>query len=151
MTDRARGPRLPADLEKEIAREAEARGKTRSAVTRELLGEAPRMRYAPGILFADGPGGRRAAVAGTGLDVWEVVRAWKECGEDLAKLRRELPWLTGPQLRTAIAYYQLYPEEVDARLVREAGWTAESLAREHPALVAMRSRQSPPPHLLDKE
>ena len=35
------------------------------------------MRRAPGIVFADGPAGRRAAVGGTGLDVWEIVATWR--------------------------------------------------------------------------
>lgn len=139
MAARSRGLRLSADLESEIAREAEARGKSWSAVTQDLLNEAVRMRRTPGIVFADGPSGRRAVVAGTGIDVWEVIRAWKECGEDLGKLRLELPWLGEPPLRAAIAYYQLYPEEIDVRLAREEGWTAESLRRQHPALVARRN------------
>ena len=94
------------------------------------------MRRAPGIVFADGPSGRRAVVAGSGLDVWEVVRAWKEAGEDLAALREEFAWLAEPQLRAALAYYELYPQEIDARLAREDAWSPESLRREHPALAA---------------
>jgi uncharacterized protein (DUF433 family) len=140
VAGRARGVRLSADLERDIAREAEVRGKSWSAVTQDLLSEAMKMRRAPGVVFADGPSGRRAVVAGSGLDVWEVVRAWKECGEDFGELGRELGWLSEPQLRAALAYYQLYPEEIDERLTREEMWTAESLRREHPALVAQRSR-----------
>jgi uncharacterized protein (DUF433 family) len=141
MADRARGLRLPADLEREIAREAEIRGKSWSAVTQDLLAEAVKMRRTPGIVFAEGPSGRRAVVAGSGLDVWEVARAWKKVGRDFAKLSLDLYWLDEPQLRAAIAYYQLYPEEIDARLAREESWTAQSLRREHPALVARRSRR----------
>jgi uncharacterized protein (DUF433 family) len=46
------------------------------------------MRTVPGILFADGPTGRRAVVAGTRLDVWEVIAAWQEGGQDLEDLRQ---------------------------------------------------------------
>jgi len=141
MTARARGLRLPIDLEQEIAREAEARGKSWSAATQELLSEGVRMRRAPGIVFADGPSGRRAVVAGSGLDVWEVVRAWKEARQEFAALRRELPWLAEPQLRAALAYYQLYPQEIDARLAREDAWTPEKLRREHPALAPVSDRR----------
>ncbi len=136
MTARARGLRLPGDLEQEIAREAEARGKSWSATTQELLSEAVKMRRAPGIVFADGPSGRRAVVAGSGLDVWEIVRAWKEARQDFAALRQEFGWLSEPQLRAALAYYELYPQEIDARLAREEAWSAENLRREHPALAA---------------
>jgi uncharacterized protein (DUF433 family) len=135
MTARARGLRLPLELEQEIAREAEARGKSWSAATKELLSEAVRMRRAPGIVFTDGPSGRRAVVAGSGLDVWEVVRAWKEAGQEFGELRQEFPWLAEPQLRAALGYYRLYPEEVDARLARETAWTPERLRHEHPALA----------------
>lgn len=132
---KARGLRLSTELEREIAREAQARGKTWSATTQELLSEAVKMRRAPGIVFADGAGGRRAVVAGSGLDVWEIAAAWKQCGESFAKLRRDFPWLAEPQLRAALGYFELYPAEIEDRLAREAAWTPESLRREHPALV----------------
>jgi len=141
MTTKARGLRLSPDLEEAIAREAEASGKSWSAVTQELLSEAVKMRRAPGVVFVDGPSGRRAVVAGSGLDVWEIVAAWKECGKNLEKLGREFPWLVEPQLRAALAYYQLYPQEVEARLAREGAWTPERLRREHPALAAKPSRR----------
>jgi uncharacterized protein (DUF433 family) len=132
MTTKARGLRVSEELDREIAREARARGKSWSATTAELLEEAVRMRRAPGILFAAGPSGRRAVVAGTGLDVWEVVATWREAGDDFAALRERYPWLADPQLRAALAYYQLYPEEIDERLSREEEWTRERVRRELP-------------------
>lgn len=85
------------------------------------------MRRAPGILFADGPAGRRAVVAGSGLDVWELIAAWLEGGRDFQDLRRNYDWLTEEQLRSALRYYELYPEEIDARLERERRWTPEAI------------------------
>lgn len=73
MAGKPRGLRLPEDLEREIERERERRGTSFSAAVVELLRESVRMRRVPGIVFADGPSGRRAVVAGTGLDVWEIV------------------------------------------------------------------------------
>jgi hypothetical protein len=73
MVTKTRGVRVPEDLELEIACEAEKRGKTWSATTKELLMEAVRMRRASGIVFAYGRFGRQAVVAGTGIDVWEVI------------------------------------------------------------------------------
>jgi len=35
------------------------------------------MRRIPGISFVDSITGPRPAVAGTGLDVWEVIATWK--------------------------------------------------------------------------
>lgn len=132
MPGKTRGIRVPEELETEIRREAEARGKSWSATTNELLREAIRMRRVPGVVFADGPSGRRAVVAGTGLDVWEVIAAWKAGGKEPEKLRKDFDWLKETQLRAALAYYQLFPDEIDARLAREDRWTPERLRAELP-------------------
>ena len=108
------------------------RGKSWSAMTTELLEEAIRMRRIPGIAFADGPAGRRAVVGGSGLDVWEVVATWKAVDKNHDRLRQSYHWLTEVQLRAALAYYEVYPEEIDARLEREAQWTPERVRREFP-------------------
>jgi uncharacterized protein (DUF433 family) len=132
MSTKAKGVRIPETLDREIERESDERGKSWSAMTAELLEEAIRMRRAPGILFADGPSGRRAVVGGTGLDVWEVISTWRDGRQDEAELRRNYPWLTEPQLRAALTYYQLYPQEIDRRLEQEAQWTPERVWREFP-------------------
>ena len=132
MASKAKGIRIPDELDRAISRESEVRGKSWSATTTELLEEGIRMRRVPGIGFVDGPAGRRAVVAGTGLDVWEVVATWKEGGGGQEALRRSYPWLTEAQLRAALAYYETYPSEIDARLEREAQWTPERVRREFP-------------------
>ena len=98
----------------------------------ELLNEAVRARRAPGIGFADGPAGRRAIVAGTGLDVWEVIAVWRDCGQDYAELQQNFDWLAEAQLRAALSYYSLYPEEIDKRIERERQWTKERVAKALP-------------------
>lgn len=132
MPSQARGIRVAAELEEAVAREAAERQKSWSNMAQELLEEAIRMRRAPGIVFADGPSGRRAVVAGSGLDVWEVVATWKEGGKDFEVLRRNYSWMTVQQLRAALSYYQLYPAEIEARLEREQRWTPERLGEELP-------------------
>ena len=94
--------------------------------------EVTRMQRVPGIVFADGPAGRRAVVAGTGLDVWEVIETWHACGGSAELLRQSYPWLTEVQLRSALTYYEAYPKEIDVRLHREAQWDAERAWRELP-------------------
>jgi hypothetical protein len=42
---------------------------------------------------------------------------------------------TPPQWWAALAYYQLYPEEIETRLVREQQWTPERVRRELPFAV----------------
>ncbi|MBA2345920.1 MAG: hypothetical protein H0V83_12655, partial [Rubrobacter sp.] len=76
MATKAHGLRLPEDLETEMERERARRGDPPfSELATSLLREALRMRRVPGIVFVDGLDSRRAAVAGTGLEVWEIVAA----------------------------------------------------------------------------
>jgi uncharacterized protein (DUF433 family) len=137
---RARGIRISDELAQEISREAEAQGISWSAMTTALLAEALQMRRVPGIVMVDGPSGRRAVVAGSGLDVWEIIATWQACGKDEQQLAENYPWLTSPQLRAALAYYELYPDDIDKRLAREQQWTPERLQRDFPFVVRRRPR-----------
>lgn len=132
MAARARGIRLPEEVEGEIEREMRLRGGTFTEVATSLLREAVRMRRAPGILFMDGASGSRAAISGTGLDVWEVVMQSRESGGEGEELGEHFPWLSRARISSALAYYELYPDEIDARIEREESWTPERLWREHP-------------------
>lgn len=132
---KTRGIRVSLELDREIAQEAEAQGTSWSAVSNQLLTEAIQMRRAPGIVFVDGPSGRRAVVAGSGLDVWEIIATWRAGGESDEELRQNYSWLTEPQLRSALGYYELYPEKIDARLERERSWTPDRVRRELPFSV----------------
>jgi uncharacterized protein (DUF433 family) len=129
----ARGIRVPEQLRLEIEQEMERRGvKEWSTMVVQLLEEAIRCRRAPGIVFVDGATGRRPVVAGSGLEVWEVVATWEEVGRNYDRLRASYDWLTEPQLRAAVSYYELYGEEVDARLARESTLTDEVVAAQLP-------------------
>jgi len=138
MTTKARGLRLPEDLERQIEQQGRERGQSWSSTALDLLSEGVRMWRAPGILFADGPVGRRALVAGTGLDVWEVIRTWQDAGASFDETRANYPWLSEAQVRAAIAYYELYPVEIDERLKREREWTAERVRKELPFAASRR-------------
>ena len=80
----------------------------------------------------DGPVGRRASIAGTGVDVWEVIATFKSVGADRERLKASYEWLSDRQLFAALAYYDLYPREIDARIEEEERWTPESLYEEFP-------------------
>lgn len=101
-------------------------------MTGELLEEAIRMRRAPGVAFVDGATGRRAVVAGTALDIWELVATWRDGGCDMDRLARSYPWLSEMQLRAALGYYRLYPDEIDERIEREDAWTPERIRQDLP-------------------
>ena len=134
MPTRARGLRLPEDLQEEIEREMRLRGATFSEVASSLLREAVRMRRVPGVVFMDGPAGRRASIAGTGLDVWEVISTFKSVGADRERLEVSYEWLSDRQLSAALAYYDLYPQEIDERIEEEERWTPGRLYGEFPYL-----------------
>jgi len=71
-------------------------------------------------------------VAGTGLDVWEIIATWKESVESFQTLRQNYPWLSEAQLRSALGYYEIYPSEINARLKHEERWTLKRIRRELP-------------------
>jgi uncharacterized protein (DUF433 family) len=96
-------------------------------------------------VFMDGPVGRRASIAGTGLDVWEVIATFKSVGEDGERLEDSYGWLSDRQLSAALAYYGLYPEEIDARIEEEEYWTPEKLYAEFPYLRPRSVRSSDVP------
>lgn len=90
------------------------------------------MRRVPGVTFVDGPAGRRAHVAGTGLDVFEVINVFRTCGEDRAATAEALDSLTPEELQAAFDYYEAFPDEIDERLTREAEITPEYLRARFP-------------------
>ena len=132
MKTRARGIRLPEELAEEIERERERTGGNFSETVAELLEEAVRMRRAPGIVFRSGPTGRRASVAGTGVDVWEIVAAYRRSDEDRERLEDSFPELDEQQLRAALNYHELSPEAIERRLEREDELGPEQVYEEHP-------------------
>lgn len=128
--------RIPAEVVKAINELAEALDRDFSAAAVEILAEGVKMRRCPGILFADSPSGRHARVAGTGLDVWEVIATYKSLDRDVARLRKAYHMLSDVQFRAALGYYAAYPEEIDRRIALDERWTKERLLAEYPFLVA---------------
>jgi uncharacterized protein (DUF433 family) len=122
--------RIPKETVEEIERAA--RGRDFSAAANELLSEALKMRRCPGILFADGPTGRRARIAGTGLDVWEVIATYRGVGKTLKRLRTAYPQLDELKIRAALSYYKCYPAEIDDRIAENDAWTPQSLKARYP-------------------
>jgi uncharacterized protein (DUF433 family) len=102
-------------IKEQILREIESirNNKAANAIANELLEEALKMRRCPGIIFSQGVTGRRARVAGTGVEVWEVVYEYQIVGKDVKALKKALPHLTERQLIAALNYYRAYPEEIN--------------------------------------
>ncbi len=90
------------------------------------------MRRCPGILFAEGTGGRRARVAGTGIEVWEVIAVYKSMKEDFKRLQKAYHWLSAEQLKAALGYYTVYPKEVDRLIQQNEQWSDEKVRERYP-------------------
>lgn len=74
--------------------------------------EGLRMDEHPLIRFADGPGGRRARVIGTGADVWEIIAVVRDNDGDVRATADYLEMPLG-LVQAAVAYYGTYPDEID--------------------------------------
>ena len=84
-------------------------------LAQRYIGEGMRLDRHPGIIFRDGPAGRRAVVIG-GPDVWEVIaaaRSASERGEELVRALGERIGVPVEKIRIAVSYYGEYPDEVD--------------------------------------
>ncbi|HEX9727362.1 MAG TPA: hypothetical protein VGA37_02515 [Gemmatimonadales bacterium] len=122
-----RSLRLPQSLSRAIEIEARRTGRSFSAVATEMLEEASRTRKFRHIVFRGPPGRRRAAVVGSGLDVWEVVRDYRALDQSRKRLGRRLHWVSREAVDEALAYAGVYAEEIDERLAREAHWTEPAI------------------------
>lgn len=128
--------RIPRETAEAVEQLAEESGRDFSGVANDLLAEGVKMRRTPGIIFADGPSGRRARIAGTGVDVWELIASYVSVDRNMDRLRVAYHWLSGPQLRAALGYYAAYPAEIDQLIVRNDRWTKSELTRQYPSLDA---------------
>lgn len=113
MGSAVRSIRVDPGTAAEIERLSVGKRTTFSALAAEMLSEAARMRRCPGVLFADGPTGRRARIEGTGIEVWEVVSSYLSLDRDERRLRQAYHWLSDRQILAALGYYRAYPEEID--------------------------------------
>jgi len=127
-----RSVRFTEEVDKGVEALARRTGRDRSAVVNEILDEGLRMRRFPGIAFADSASGRVARLAGTGIKVWLLVRDYRDMDSDWDRLREAYHWLTEQQLRTALAYAEAYPDEIDRRIDLDESWTPERVYAEYP-------------------
>ena len=126
--------RIPQRTVKEIEQLARESERDFSSIANALLAEAIKMRHCPGIIFAEGVTGRRARVAGTGLEVWEVISTFKGVNRDFKRLKKGYHWLTEQQLKAAIGYYEAYRDEIDLQIKRNESWSKEALLKRYPFL-----------------
>jgi uncharacterized protein (DUF433 family) len=128
--------RLSKRVEALVDQEARRTGRSRGAIVEALAEEALRMRLFPGIAFRGTDWERRAWVIGTALDVWQIVDAHR----DVASVERIVEGGAAHehQIRLALAYYERFPEEIDAA-VAENRRTIEQLQEEFPFIAVSRA------------
>jgi hypothetical protein len=99
-------------------------GLTGSSAAALLVEEGLRMEAHPGVIFKEGPTGRRACLIG-GPDVWEVISAIRSARSaepdlaagELTALVAENTGVDPAAIRVAVGYYGAYPDEIDAQVV----------------------------------
>jgi hypothetical protein len=79
-----------------------------------LIEEARRVEQFKGmIFFRNGGGGRRAVING-GLDVWEMIMLYQNHGRE--GMLEAFENIRPSQIDDALAYYEAFPDEIDATL-----------------------------------
>jgi uncharacterized protein (DUF433 family) len=106
-----------------------------SALVSQLVEEGLLMRRFPGLVFRDGPTGRRAALTGS-LDVWEIIALLQDYAGDERAILAAYPSLSPAALKTARAYYAERTQEIDARIALSHQSEEEARA-EFPALFTL--------------
>jgi hypothetical protein len=95
-------------------------GLSQSGAVALLVEEGLRMDLHPGIVFRDGPTGRRASLV-AGPDVWELVRAIRQLraeepdviADEAISIVAEAVNVPASVVKTAVAYYSAFPDEID--------------------------------------
>ncbi|MGH8886533.1 MAG: hypothetical protein ACRDYX_15430 [Egibacteraceae bacterium] len=137
---RATSYRLDATVKARLARQAAAEGITERALLERLVTEGLDTLHHPGIVYRDGPTGRRAALA-VGPDVWEVVSALRyTTGSDeqrVAALAEQFA-LHPRHIRTAIDFATTHRDEIEAQVAANdaAAEQARQLAQQRAELMA---------------
>jgi uncharacterized protein (DUF433 family) len=126
----------PRVLER-VALRASETGLTQTALVERYVEEGLRRDRHPDIVFVDEPAGRRPRLAGTGLDVWEIVETVRD---HEGSIHEAAAYLAVPErsVLAAMDYYLDFRYEVDAwieandrlaeqeearmRRVADAGW-----------------------------
>lgn len=115
-------------------------GEAKARTAERLIDEGLRMEDHPGVVFRDGPAGRRAALAG-GPDVWEIIETVKGTGltgDQAIAATAEWGALTHAQVHAAVRYYADFRDEIDERIAfnsREADRQRAAWVRAREALA----------------
>ncbi|HEX9890200.1 MAG TPA: hypothetical protein VGA69_12020 [Nitriliruptorales bacterium] len=132
--------RFDEALKRRISERAHAQGVTETALVSRLLDEGLKVAAHPGVVYRDGPTGRRAALA-TGPDVWEIVNGVRYAdGDGDAKVADAAIQMGLPQrlVRLAVNFAAAHPDEIEERINvnEQAAARAKELAEQRKRLLA---------------
>jgi hypothetical protein len=105
-------------------------GASAAGLAQRLIDEGLRMADHPGVIFKDGPSGRRAALA-YGPDVWEVIKFLGEVderGPGAIDAAAEVFAVDTSRISAAISYYGDFADEINTEIAEadEASARAEA-------------------------
>ena len=89
----------------------------------------------PGIVYSKGVNGKRARIAGSGIEVWEVIAVYKNSDKSIKRLQQAYHWLTEKRIKAALSYYSFYREEIDALIAENEQWSLESVKQKYPFIT----------------
>ena len=137
---RATSYRIDPSIKARLEAQAAAEHTTERALLERLVAEGLDTLHHPGIVFRDGPTGRRAALA-VGPDVWEVISALRSTTgtqEQRVAMLAEQFDLHPRHIRTAIDYAAVHRDEIDAQVAAndEAAQRTVQMAQARDDLMA---------------
>jgi hypothetical protein len=140
MPTRATSYRLDPSVKARLERAAAALGSSERALLERLVSEGLDVAEHPGIVYRDGPTGRRAALA-VGPDVWEVISALRYTKGPEAKRVRALAEQFGlhpRQIQVAIDFAADHRDAIEAQVAANdaAAEAARQAAQRRAGLMA---------------
>ncbi|MGH2442355.1 MAG: hypothetical protein ACRDFX_04235 [Chloroflexota bacterium] len=126
--------RLTSDTMRRLVRRSEQFGEAKTVLAGQFLQEGLRMAEHPGIVFRDGPAGRRPGIAGLGLDVWEIIETLQNEDRDARAVAAYLQ-VSQSVVSIALDYYLDYQDEIDR-------WIERNRSISNEAELAWRRRRS---------
>ncbi len=132
---------ISEELAERLRAEGEASDQPPPVLAASLLDEGLKTRQFPGIVYMDGPSGRRASLAG-GPDIWQVIKALRSVPADrydpIETVCIESD-LYERQVNFAIQFYESCPDEIEAKIADDvaAGRLIDEMIAEREHAIAL--------------
>ena len=128
--------RMPRLVHERLERHARQSNESKSSLAERYINEGLRQDAHPEIVFRDSPFGRRAMLAGTRLEVWQVIDTLRNSNNSIEDAAAYLS-LPAVRVRAALSYYAAFQDEVDeyASRVATAAEDAEQAWRREQELI----------------